>query len=614
VPDSQNAKVLQFPDLAPKARRQLMQPELGTQYDSMDRMFAYWADGSVLDYGEWTSRDMETMLVRDGQAAAIEAVITLPIRQAATAIEKATGDKGEADFCRSVLMTPHTGGGMETPLQDVIGQLTSAQTFRKAFFEKVWNIRDSDGKIVYDKLAFRPASTCEQKRNARTAAREGFVQRDWLFGAGAMEIGKPKSKTPGYVEIPQIRSWVYVNGKHRKPLTGTSELDLCYWALAYNSEVQTPNGPVAIEDLYPGDFVFGSDGEPTEVLDVLDRGVQPMYRIRFDDQTSVLCSADHLWTVAERRTNGNAWTKTVPTSYMIKTGLRLYDGFRFMVPLCGEVQYPERDLIIDPYVMGAYLGDGGVQRTRNGINTPTHGIQSPTFTCDEDDAEIITEIELRLSPGIELRRHDALHYGVTDTLKVKQNRFRDALVTLGVAVRSPEKFIPQIYLTASSKQRWDLLRGLMDTDGHAREKTRSMFTSTSERLARDVQLLVQSLGGRATVTGPKWSDGGTLDGHVITRRHATWIVFITTPEPAFLLKRKADKWGGGGYERKNNFKSVVSIEPEGEKECRCITVANEDGLFLADNYTVTHNCYQTKLKLVFLLAALAAILGTAIIA
>lgn len=228
--DSQTAKVLQFPDLAPKTRRQLLSPEQGTQFDAMDRMFAYWADGSVLDYGEWTSRDMETMLVRDGQAAAIEAVITLPIRQASRAIEKSEHDNGEAEFCRSVLMAPHTAGGMKTPLQDVIGQLTSAQTFRKAFYEKVFDIRDSDGKIVYDKLAFRPASTCEQKRNARSAAEEGFIQRDWMFGAGAMAFGKQNAKVPGYVEIPQIRSWVYINGKHRKPLTGTSELDLCYWA------------------------------------------------------------------------------------------------------------------------------------------------------------------------------------------------------------------------------------------------------------------------------------------------------------------------------------------------------------------------------------------------
>jgi hypothetical protein len=230
VAGSEGAKVVKFPDLQPGKKRQLLAPEQGTQFDSMDRMFASWNGGSVLDVGEYTARDLEVMLTRDGQAAAIEAVITLPIRQASRAIEKTKGDSGEADFCRSVLEAPHTAGGMKTPLQDVVGQLTSAQTFKKAFFEKCWDIRDKDGKIVYDKLAFRPAATCEQKRNSVTAAEEGFLQRTWwAFGSDAQKLSQKDSKYPGYKEIVQVRSWVYINGKHRKPLTGTSELDLSYW-------------------------------------------------------------------------------------------------------------------------------------------------------------------------------------------------------------------------------------------------------------------------------------------------------------------------------------------------------------------------------------------------
>jgi hypothetical protein len=227
VADSQGAKVVKFPDLKPGAKRQLLGGELGSQFDFHDRMFASFGK-DVFDYSEWTSRDMSQMLVRDGQAAALESVLTLPIRQANRAIEKGDGDKGEADFCRSVLMTPATGGGMKTPLQDVIGQVTSAQTYRKAFFEKVWDIRDSDGKIVLDKLAFRPTATCELKRDMRTADFDGFRQQVFMFGA--QQPAGTKGSLPGYVDIPKNRAWVYINGKHRSPLTGTSELDLCYWA------------------------------------------------------------------------------------------------------------------------------------------------------------------------------------------------------------------------------------------------------------------------------------------------------------------------------------------------------------------------------------------------
>jgi hypothetical protein len=34
---------------------------------------------------------------------------------------------------------------------------------------------------------------------------------------------------PGYVDIPQIRSYIYTHNKHREPLTGASEMDISYW-------------------------------------------------------------------------------------------------------------------------------------------------------------------------------------------------------------------------------------------------------------------------------------------------------------------------------------------------------------------------------------------------
>ena len=224
-----SAKVVQFPDLNPKTRQQLLSGELGTQLDIYgDRMFSYFG-GDLLDVGEWAARDLEAMLRRDGQACALEAVLTLPIRQASRAIEPGKDDSGEAEFVRSVLMEPSTSGGMKTPMQDVIGQLTSAQAFKKAFYELVHDVRETDGRIVLDKIAFRPAATCEQKRDARTGEPDGFRQSVWRFGQ-APQPAQGKDDVPGWVSIPRIKSFVYVHGKHRAPLTGTSELDLCYTA------------------------------------------------------------------------------------------------------------------------------------------------------------------------------------------------------------------------------------------------------------------------------------------------------------------------------------------------------------------------------------------------
>jgi hypothetical protein len=171
------------------------------------------------------------MLSRNGMAAAIEQVLTLPIRGAPYTIEPAKGDKGEAEFVTSVLMTPNESGGMKTPISEVLGQITAGQIFKRSFFEKVWKTRESDGKIVYDKIAYRPPATCQARYNDRTGEANGFRQQVWLFGGNLMLNNK--QKVPGYVDIPKMRSYIYTHGKHREPLTGVSEMETSLWC--YNT-------------------------------------------------------------------------------------------------------------------------------------------------------------------------------------------------------------------------------------------------------------------------------------------------------------------------------------------------------------------------------------------
>ena len=73
------------------------------------------------------------MFSRNGTASALEMVLTLPIREADFSIELGKGDKGEFEFVQSVLMTPDSSGGMATPMTTLMGQITSAQIYRRAF-------------------------------------------------------------------------------------------------------------------------------------------------------------------------------------------------------------------------------------------------------------------------------------------------------------------------------------------------------------------------------------------------------------------------------------------------------------------------------------------------
>jgi len=129
--DATVAKIVQFPDLKPATRREVLGPEIGTQFDIGQRLFAYYGQGDVFDYGEWTARDMKVMFARDGMCAAVEQALTLPIRGADRSVQPAKGDKGEAALVHSVLMTPDSEGGMRTPVSELVGQITSAQGGRQ---------------------------------------------------------------------------------------------------------------------------------------------------------------------------------------------------------------------------------------------------------------------------------------------------------------------------------------------------------------------------------------------------------------------------------------------------------------------------------------------------
>jgi LAGLIDADG-like domain len=532
---------------------------------------------------------MKTMLTRNGLCAAIEQVLTLPIRGAPYTIDAAQGDKGEAEFVNSVMMSPDEDGGMKTPITDLVGQVTSAQIFKRAFFERTYKIRETDGKIIYDAVAYRPPATCQARYNDRTGEPNGFRQQVWMFGGNLM-ISR-KQKVPGYVDIPKIRSYIYTHGKHREPLTGVSEMDTAYWNVAFGTNVQTPLGPVKIEDIQRGDLIFASNGNVTPVLDVILCGEDQMYRFTFKNGETVEAGIGHLWGVYDTSPGGRKHYRVMSTREILDAGLKRSSGWRFGVPRCEAVGYPERSLPLDPYVLGAWLGDGRIGRLR------------ARFCSFEPDDFIVDEIRHRLPDGMKLATEGTEHgwYEFRPVVRRGANPVRDALETLGVRVTSTERFIPEIYLRASVKQRWDLLRGLMDTDGSARSSSAGRtsgrgaptvlpgYSTKSRRLAEDVRTLARSLGGNAVIT--ENSATGKLD------------VAVDVDECPFLLPRKVSYWMDGQASlarRKFRENKIVSIERTTVQESRCITVGAEDGLFLTNDYIITHNCYQTQAKLLYL--------------
>ena len=123
---------------------------------------------------------------------------------------------------------------------------------------------------------------------------------------------------------------------------------------------------------------------------------------------------------------------------------------------------PEADLLVPPYTLGAWLGDG----------------TSAAAQITSADPEIIMRIEAE---------------GIVAHPSELQARLR----SIGVL---RNKHIPMRYLRASEAQRRALLAGLLDTDGTVTHGGSVQFSVTDRRLVTDVEELIVSLGYRCQMS------------------------------------------------------------------------------------------------------------------
>jgi phosphate starvation-inducible protein PhoH and related proteins len=352
-----------------------------------------------------------------------------------------------------------------------------------------------------------------------------------------------------------------------------------------SSMVLTPDGFWPIGRLRVGDLVTGSDGRPTPVLGVYPQGRKEVFRVRTQDGASTLCCAQHLWRVftPEDRRRGNPG-RVLEVQEMIGN-LRRAHQHRFELPLLSApAEFEPRDVPLDPYALGLLLGDGCLTTTT-----------TPSFTTA--DPELAHALEAALD-GIELRRKGTYDYVLRRSGGgvIVANPVTRVLRRLELAgTRSHTKFIPEDYLHNAVDVRIAVLQGLLDSDGgpvtQQGRSCRIQYTTCSEELRDDVAYMVRSLGGVAywRRREARGRPPGLARGRRVEHRHDSFVMEIRLPvsiEP-FRLRRKLDAYRRHGGGRPMRF--IESIEPAGEAETVCISVAAADSLYVTDDFLVTHN-------------------------
>ena len=423
--------------------------------------------------------------------------------------------------------------------------------------------KNGDIAVAMDKaqsrlLAITEGVKTDEPRNIADIMRDHFNVLEQRMDGGKKAI------STGLEDLDAILN----GGWHRGQVVVIAARPSMGKELTNNSKVLLSNGEFKrMGDMQMNDSVASVDGKASKVIGIFHQGIKPVYKITFADGRSVEAGLDHQWEIMYRD-----WdcARVLTTKDLIqKLECKRYEN-RLYIP------YPSGDfgcdigLSVNPYLLGVLLGDGNFTQSSVRLSTSYEYLKE--------------KIEPYLM-GAKFTKSGDIDYRLT-TAKGLENKLLDSIKELGLMGKySHEKFIPAQYLSASKNSRLELMRGLIDTDGTVEKSGAMTYTTTSETMAKQFQSLARSLGAYASMSSriTKYPYKGEIkDGKRSYRICVScndYSEFVTIPHKLARVKEKS---------REKNL-NVTSIEYIGDFDCQCISVSHKRELYIADEYTVTHN-------------------------
>jgi replicative DNA helicase len=410
-------------------------------------------------------------------------------------------------------------------------------------------------------------------------------------------------------------------------------------ALALNTRLATPTGWTTMGVVQVGDQLLGADGKPTTVTAATEvLSGRPCYEVQFDDGSAIVADELHQWLTQTRRSRRAAQAAGVPaaTGSEVRTTREIAqtlqckttDGrLNHAVAVASPLNLPDAELLIAPYLLGVWLGDGhsaGARLTTADPEIPMY-IEAAGYRVDKTSGRYLYSVRLPERPAVADRTcvvcgtpftpltaqvrtcgrvcgcraryvtesvpaptcqrcggPTTTGFGLCSGCNATHGSVQAQLRTLGVL---KNKHIPVSYLRASEAQRRELLAGLLDTDGTVMSCGSVQFTSTSRRLADDVQELILSLGYRC----------GRFEKRVRGRSESSSTAVtltFSTSDGVFRLERKrlALKERHRKSSPRASTRFITAVRRIESVPVRCVEVDNVDHLYLAGESMIpTHN-------------------------
>lgn len=225
-----------------------------------------------------------------------------------------------------------------------------------------------------------------------------------------------------------------------------------------------------VQDVKKGDKLMGDDSTPRKVLSIA-QGKEELFRVTPVKGDSWVCNRSHILSLVNSETSEIVDISVDDYLKKSKNFKHLHKQFRT------GVEFEESKLEFDPYVLGVYLAEG------------THGLTQMT----NPDEEVIEYIE---NYAVE-NNIDIFHTKKENHSEIRFSKNYDRSNVLNsirkLCTSRKSRHIPKEYLTSSSKNRLELLAGLLDGDGYYHIGGYEIITKY-DQLKDDILFLSRSLG------------------------------------------------------------------------------------------------------------------------
>lgn len=377
-----------------------------------------------------------------------------------------------------------------------------------------------------------------------------------------------------------------------------------------------------VEDVKIDDLLMSTDSNPTKVIGIC-HGVEEMFSIAQKRGMTYVANKSHVLSLkpsGKKLIKKFGETLNIDISHFLQLPKwqkdRLY-GYKL------GINFPEKKLPLDPYMLGLWLGDGSCNRPC--ITTPDIEIRSaiydfaksinntiridsssssscPSYYIVAGRSQEIIKLDNQLNfiekfkNACDASRKTGIGNSNISVAAIKGSKaggyfwkrnenngipFKLMLRSLNVL---NNKHIPFEFSRNSRKNRLELLAGLVDTDGYYSNKAGYEIVQKNERLSNDIVWLCRSLGFYTSIN-QKLATTKRHDGTIYSCPVFRIQIYGAVNEIPCRVRRKQAKIN---TPNKDNMRGQLTITSIGEGEYYGFEL-EDSKLFFLEDFTVTHN-------------------------